>query len=163
MNSSLSDNRHIVKMSGLYYRRCVLLAGVLALLFLTQACAVKLIANYDEQVDQSLMSLQRAFTGLFISLDETVGTEAAAYENYRDFYRDAKVDAAALKFRVDSQPLNDISSDAVSLLVDNIELLEEIHKEGINDLEVVSVIKDDFMTSLSSLLRLELAKQRGDL
>lgn len=137
--------------------------ALLCSLVLLQGCTVKLIASYDEQVDESLMNLQRSFSELFVTLEDTVGTPASAYDNYREFYRQVKVDAAALKLRVDAQPLNDLSSQAVGLVIENIELLEEVHKEGINDMELVSVIRDDFTTSLTSLLRLELAKQRGDL
>ncbi len=136
---------------------------VVLVLALVQGCAVKLIASYDEQTDQSLMNLQRSFAEFFLVLEETVGTPAATYDNYADFYRQVKVDVGALKLRVDAQPLNEISSQMVSKLIDNIGLLEEVHKEGINDMEVVNVIKDDFTTSLTSLLRLELAKQRGEI
>jgi len=135
----------------------------LLVIALLQGCAVKLIANYDERTDQALMDLQRSFAEFFLTLEETAGTPASAYDEYRDFYRAVKVDADALKLRVDAQPLNDISSQAVARLIDNIALLEEIHKEGINNVEIVEVIKDDFTTSLTSLLRLELAKQRGDI
>ncbi len=149
--------------SQISYSRSIAALWVVLVLALMQGCAVKLIANYDEHTDQALMKLQRSFAEFFLVLEETVGTPASAYDEYRNFYRQVKVDAGALKLRVDAQPLNDISSQAVAKLIDNIGLLEEIHKEGINDIEVVTLIKDDFTLSLTSLLRLELAKQRGDI
>lgn len=149
--------------SQISYSRSIAALWVVLVLALIQGCAVKLIANYDEHTDQALMNLQRSFAEFFLVLEEKVGTPASAYDEYRNFYRQVKVDAGALKLRVDAQPLNDISSQAVARLIDNIGLLEEIHKEGINDIEVVTLIRDDFTLSLTSLLRLELAKQRGDI
>ena len=125
-------------------------------------CTVKLISDYDEKTDKSITELQRQLETFFVNLESLIGTEQAKYENHRDFYKEARVDISAIKLRASALPKNEFTLNQVDLLEKNIGLLEEIHKEGIEAIEVVQFIRDDFNTALSNILKLELAKKRGE-
>lgn len=131
------------------------------MLFLLQGCSIKLIADYDEQTDQAVTQLQRKFETFFVKLERQVGTNAAKYEKHIDFYNEIKVDISALKLRVGAIPNNDYTIKQVDLLAQNVDLLEAFHKEGIADIEVVAIPRQDFNIALSNILKLELAKKLG--
>ncbi|MEH6640579.1 MULTISPECIES: hypothetical protein [Halomonadaceae] len=125
-------------------------------------CTVKLIADYDPKTDEAITQLQRKFETFFVNLESQIGTEEASYDNHLEFYKEVKVDVSAIKLRASAIPKNEITLQQVSLLEENIGLLEEVHKEGVADVEVVKVPRDDFNTALSNILKLELAKRRGE-
>jgi hypothetical protein len=125
-------------------------------------CTVKLISDYDEQTDKALTALQRKMETFFVDLEDKIGTEEADYRYYEDFYDEVKVDISAIRLRASALPKNEITLKQVTLLEENIQLLEEVHKEGIVAVEVIQPIRDDFNTALSNILRLELAKKRGE-
>jgi hypothetical protein len=133
------------------------LACCLALL---SGCAVKLIADYDPKTDEAVTQLHHKFESFFVDLESQVGSEEAEYRHHVRFYKDIRVDVSALKLRASAIPMNEITLKQIAFLEENIALLEEIHKEGIADIEVVQVPRDDFNTALSNILKLELAKRR---
>ncbi len=124
-------------------------------------CTIKLIADYDEQTDQSITELQRKFETFFVNLESQIGTDAARYSNHSDFYKAIRVDISAIKLRASAIPQNDITIEQVTLLEENIKLLEEFHKEGIAAIEILEIPRKDFNTALTNILKLELAKKRG--
>ena len=125
-------------------------------------CTVKLIADYDPKTDEAITQLQRKFETFFVNLESQVGTEKANYDNHLDFYKEIKVDVSAIKLRASAIPENEITLNQVALLEENIGLLEEFHKDGITDVAGIEVPRDDFNTALSNILKLELAKRRGE-
>jgi hypothetical protein len=126
------------------------------------ACTVKLISDYDPQTDQALTALQRKMETFFVDLEDKIGTEQAEYRYFEDFYDEVRVDISAIRLRASALPKNEITLEQVVRLEENIGLLEEVHEEGIGSVEVVQVIREDFNTALSNILRLELAKKRGE-
>jgi hypothetical protein len=131
-------------------------------LLILPGCTVKLIADYDEQTDKSITELQRKLETFFVNLEGQFGTDEAKYENHLDFYKEVKVDISAIKLRVSALPQNEITVKQVTLLEENIALLEEFHKEGIATIEVIEVPRKDFNSALLNILKLELAKKRGE-
>lgn len=129
-------------------------------LILLSGCAVKLIADYDPKTDEAVTQLQRRIETFFVDLESQVGSEEAEYLHHVQFYKDIRIDVSALKLRASAMPRNEITLRQIALLEENIALLEETHKEGIADIEVVKVPRDDFNTALSNILKLELAKRR---
>ena len=134
----------------------------LACWLVLSGCTVKLIADYDQKTDEAITQLQRKFETFFLNLESKVGTNEASYDNHLQFYKEIKVDVSAIKLRASAIPKNEITLNQVSLLEENIGLLEEVHKEGIVDIDVVKVPRDDFNTALTNILKLELAKRRGE-
>ena len=125
-------------------------------------CTVKLVADYDEQTDRSVTELQRKLETFFVKLERQIGTSDADYVNYEAFYDGVKVDISAIKLRVNAIPKNQITLKQIELLEENLATLEELHQEGITDIQVVKVVQDDFNTALTSILSFELAKKRGE-
>lgn len=124
-------------------------------------CSVKLIADYDEATDKAVTELQRKMETFFIDLESKVGTDAAKYEEYVDFYKEVKVDISAIELRASALPKNDITLQQIKLLKDNLSKLEQLHKTGITHMALVLEPRRDFNTALSEILKLELAKKRG--
>ena len=108
------------------------------------------------------MDLQRKFSMFFIQLEDQIGTPAADYDLHKRFYQETKVDILALRTRVDAMPLNEFTSKSVDLLLENLDLLETLHKEGLDGMEIVQITREDFNRNLVNILRLELAKKRGE-
>ena len=137
-------------------------ATLTVFVLMLSSCTVKLIADYDEQTDRAVTELQRKFQTFFVKLERQIGTPDADYLNHQAFYDEVKVDISAIKLRVKAIPKNEIMLKQIELLEDNLAILEELHQEGITDIQVVAVVQDDFNTALTNILSLELAKKRGE-
>lgn len=143
-----------------FSRRYGYFLALLVLLFTGTGCVVNFAAQYDPVTDQSLMSIHRTLESFFGSMERKVGTPAASYDSHLDFYAELKLDVAALQLRVDSVPDNELTQKSVALLGENVELLETLHQEGIDSIELLDIIREDFATALRNMLRFELAKKR---
>ncbi|MFQ5709488.1 MAG: hypothetical protein ACE5HO_18685 [bacterium] len=142
---------------------CFLLTIILAFTLGLFGCtSVKLIADYDEKVDQEVTALHRKMETFFVRLADIAGTPAGNYENHKEFYEQVKVDISALELRVAVQPKNEITLKQIKLLRDSVDKLEQIHKVGINSPEVVQPIRESFKTAFTAILKLEMAKKRGE-
>ena len=148
--------------------RTAALLGLTLMLSLGAAgCTVKWIADYDETVDKSVTALQRKLTTFFVDLESKLGTPEEAHANYVDTYKDIRVDISALELRVNAIPKNKITRGQIKLLKQNILKLENLHKTGLGQgIEgkkmVLMIIQNDFNTALAAILKLELAKKRGE-
>lgn len=129
------------------------------LLFLLQGCETNFIADYDAETDKAVTQLQRKFETFFVDLESNIGSDKADYENYTSFYKSAKVDISAIKLRAGAMAKNEITIEQVSILENNLGILEELHKDGIAIIDIVSVVRQDFNAALSYILKLELAKK----
>jgi len=144
------------------YRKCGFYLLQMMFLALFVGCTkVQLIASYDEETDVAVTQLQRKFETFFVNLEDQLGTQNAGYENHKQFYKSIRVDISAIKLRVAAHPKNEITLDMVDLLESNVDILVELHKEGINSIDVISIVRDDFNVALTNILKLELAKKRG--
>ena len=135
---------------------------VFIFLAISGCVTVKLISDYDEATDKAITSVQRKFETFFVELESQVGTDDAAFENHSNFYKEIEVDISAIQLRVDALPNNNITSKQITLLRENIELLKGFHEEGITVVEAIEPARNSFNTALSSILKLELAKRRGE-
>lgn len=134
---------------------------VCLLLATNAGCSIQLIASYDAETDRAVSSLQRTLTTFFLDLEASLGTPQAQFSEYTEFYREAAIEISALKLRASALPKNDITIEQVELLEENFVLLQEVHREGLESVEVVRTMRNDFDTALASILKLELAKRRG--
>jgi hypothetical protein len=143
-----------------------LFAIVVASSALLSACTIRLISSYDEQTDKSVTELQRKFETLFVKLEGLKTPPECTYPKNKEFYDQAKVDISAIKVRVDAIPQNEISQEQARLLQESIESLEKLHQAKGNDRcfepDEFKALRNAFKSSFTAILKLELAKKRGE-
>ena len=133
------------------------LAGCLAV---AGCVTVRLIADYDEQIDRGITAFHRATANHLAALEGAIGTADAAYAKHAEFYRQARVDLSSLRVRAAARDRNEITVQQMDLLAEQVATLERMHKEGlqIND---IRPLRDHFNAGVTAILKLELAKRRG--
>jgi len=138
-----------------------ILAALLA--FTSTGCSkVTLISNYDEQIDQSATDLQKEMDRFLTNLEYQAGTPEADYENNIDFYRHYLIEMRALLIRVQSHPDNQITEEQVRLMTDNLNELKAAHESGQIEAEAIQVFRDLFNQGWGAIIKLEIAKKRGE-
>jgi hypothetical protein len=136
--------------------------GFIVLIFALSGCAITLISSYDENTDKSVTELQKNFETFFVLVDSQAGLPECKYDNHKDFYKDAKVAISATEVRAKAIPKNEITIAQVGLLSDSLISLEKLHKIGCFTNGQVSSLRNSFNTSITAILKLELAKKRGE-
>jgi hypothetical protein len=131
-------------------------------IFVVTGCTVKLISSYDEKTDEAVTDLHKKVETFFLSIESQEGLPECTYENHTAFYQEVKVSVSAIELRARAIPDNDITIEQVVLLKENIELLEQLHKLGCLSKEQVKPLRINFNSGFTAILKLELAKKRGD-
>ncbi|SEH88270.1 hypothetical protein SAMN05660691_01931 [Rheinheimera pacifica] len=144
-----------------YAPRCYAIWPVLALLLLLSGCTVKLISSYDEKTDNAVTALQKDVTLFFITVQSQAGLPECNYSNHIGFYQQAKVDLSAIAVRSKAIAANEITVEQVELLQDSLTALEQLHQLGCFTPSQVDNLRTSFDSSITAILKLELAKKRG--
>ncbi len=155
------------------FRIHYLLLFLTLLLFTFNGCNVKYISSYDETTDKSVTALQRKVESLFITLESQDGLPECAYDNHTKFYQDAKVELSSIKVRAAAIPKNEITAKQIELLYNSLSDLEKLHKikkkktKESGELKCISAdeikpLRTAFNSSFTAILKLELAKKRGE-
>lgn len=130
-------------------------------LSLSGCSGIKLVADYDENMDRGVTELHKLTEELLVKLESASGTAAATYENNRDFYADAKVKISTLRLRADAISRNSLTVKMLDKLRNNIYRLEADHKEGISATEI-PLYRGGLNSQFTAILTFELAKKRGE-
>ena len=125
-------------------------------------CTVKLISNYDESMDNAVTDLHKKIESFFLTLEFQLELPECEYKHHTEFYKDAKVSVSTILVRAQAIPDNDITIRQIVLLKENIELLEKLHKLGCLKKEQIEPLRISFNSGFTAILKLELAKKRGD-
>jgi len=149
LNKKHLSNTFILFLLGLY-------------LFAATGCTVKLISNYDEITDKSVSDLQKKVERFFLTLESQEGLPECSFDNHSEFYKEAKVSVSAIEVRALAIPDNDITIKQIALLKENIEMLEQLHKISCLTKEQIEPLRINFNSGFTAILKLELAKKRGD-
>jgi hypothetical protein len=136
-----------------------LLSGLL-LLLLVSGCTVQYVSRYDEATEQSITTIQRSVETLLQSIHHNLGTPDAAYEHYASTYEQLHVDAALLKTRAQAIDLNSITAEQSELLLGWLKNLEELHKTGFDEAEMLIIVGGQARQIFVAMLKFELAKKR---
>ncbi|MDP2713420.1 hypothetical protein [Rheinheimera sp.] len=150
----------LLKQNGLCAAKPYVYA-VLALLLLLSGCTVKLISSYDEKTDNAVTALQKDVTLFFITVQSQAGSPECGYSNHIGFYQQAKVDLSAIAVRSKAIADNEITVEQVELLQDSLTALEQLHQLGCFTPSQVDNLRSSFDSSITAILKLELAKKRG--
>lgn len=137
---------------------------VALLLAFTTACAVRLIAEYDEVLDHSITDFQQK-TELFLAkLESNAGTPDATYANSKDFYDQAVATLNTMRVRALASSKNSLMVQQVDLLKSSVEDLRKLHEDagakGLTRGEI-DAARSALETHFESMLKLELALKRG--
>lgn len=122
-------------------------------------CTVRLIADYDQKIDDGVTGLQKKTEAFLIKLERTCQTPEGAYSQHVSFYDDAKVELSALQVRADAIALNKLTSDQLKLLQDSFKKMEEQHKKGFTPIVVIKT-RNLLNSHFTAILKLEVAKKR---
>jgi len=125
-------------------------------------CQVKLIADYDETIDKAITALHRKTETFLIQAQQNIGSPNWEYENRKDFYNKVKVDISVIQVRTRALPKNEITIKQLNLLAKNFETLESLHRNGKFSKPVIENLRGSFNASFTAILKLEMAKKRGD-
>lgn len=154
-------------------RYLLLLILVFSLAF---ACSVRLIAEYDEAIDQGITALQRKMEDHLSKLEKKMTRvellkegaqekerlkKEVSYEASEEFYREFYVDLRVLKTRADSYVGNELTTKQMDALEEIAKAQEAIHKRGFQTADDVTDMRTAFTRGFKGILKLEIAKKRG--
>lgn len=135
---------------------------LLVVVALMQACAVRLIAPYDEITDQKITEIQGQTARFFVELDRKIGTPAADYSNNIAFYNDMYVALSTLDVRARAIEKNNIVVQQIELLYGMTNDLEALHKLGFNSTEEIIPIKNAFNSAFTAMVKMQMGLKRGE-
>lgn len=148
-----------VKLFGKGY--VYLILSALIMVAFTGCSSIKLVADYDENIDKGISSLQKKTEKLLLTLESKEGKVEASYNNNKEFYEEAKIEISSLRIRADAIHRNSLTVRMLDKLLNNIKRLESDHEEGITKDEV-PLYRGGFNSQFTAILTFELAKKRGD-
>jgi hypothetical protein len=143
-------------------KRTLLCAALLAGALSMSGCAVKLISSYDETTDTTVTALQKKTEAHLVALEGAEGLPECKFEKQKQFYETAKVDISAITVRAAAIPKNEITTKQTALLSTSLENLEKLHKIACLSRDQIALSRDQFNVSFTGILKLELAKRRGE-
>lgn len=141
----------------------LILVAVLA--FSAAGCTtVKLVGDYDEEIDKGATALHKSIETHFIQLSGSARKDDEAVDpidKHKQFYADSKVALAALRIRSDATERNSLTVRMTDKITSNLLRLEQMHTEGLKRGELAS-LRAGLTTQFTALLTFELAKKRGE-
>lgn len=152
----------------------ILLLSILVVVY--SGCAVRLIAEYDENIDSGITELQRN-TETFLtqlqtdlirasllkdgSTEKEALMESVAYASNGDFYRDFLVDLRVLRVRADSYVGNELTVRQLDALEEILNAQKILHQSGFETADDIEDMRSAFTRGFKAILKLEIAKKRG--
>lgn len=153
-NIRLTKKRH----NHFTFRYMIMLG--LIMVGLIGCSGIKLVADYDENIDKGISSLQKKTEKLLLTIESKEGTAEASYDNNKNFYEEAKIEISSLRIRADAIHRNSLTVRMLDKLLKNIKRLESDHQEGITKAEV-PLYRGGLNSQFTAILSFELAKKRG--
>lgn len=145
------------------FKRCLV---YLLIIVAASGCAtIKLVGDYDEQIDKGTTAFQKDVETFLVNLESSAAKPedmVAAYADNKHFYADSRVTLSGLRLRADAIERNSLTVRAFDKLGANIDMLEDMHKAGITRVEVSKLIRPGFTQQFTAILTFELAKKRGE-
>jgi len=135
---------------------------LLAIVWVAQACTLRLIAPYDEITDRKITELQTDVATFFVELERQIGTPKADYENHIAFYNRTRVGLSTLDVRAKAIEKNDIVIQQIELLDGMVNDLEALHRIGFKNPGELSPIKSAFNSAFTAMVKLQMGLKRGE-
>lgn len=137
-------------------------AIVVAAGMVLSGCSFQLISKYDEATDKAVTALQKKTEAHLVALEAVQGLPDCKYEKHKQFYEEAKVDISAITVRAAAIPKNEITTQQAGLLAGSLGSLEKLHRIACLSGEQIAPLRTQFNSSFTAILKLELAKRRGE-
>ena len=141
--------------------RALCCALCLAAVSVAGCTEVRLVSDYDPQTDEALSAIHQDIESILTELERTLGTPAGDAEEYAERYDRVRVDLRTLAVRAAARPLNTIQVDQLAQVLTQLDLFASAHREGMQAAEIPP-FRRGFDQSFGAMIRLELAKRRGD-
>jgi len=142
-----------------YWFVCLLVAALAA-----GCTTVKLVADYDEQIDKGATALQKDMETFLVKLESSADTPKAkveAYLKHKQFYDDSQIAVRALRVRADATERNSLTVRMLDRIESNLLLMQDMDKEGLERQEI-ALLRGAFTSQFTAVLTFELAKKRGE-
>lgn len=142
------------------------LSSAILLFTLTLSCTtIELVSRYDASTDERVTELHKVVSRHFRQLKHA-DSDSCARSEFDAFYSDAADTLDSLIVRNRARPKNTLTVDSLNLLQDSLQKLEALHAQKSRGTcllpEEIEQLKSAFDTSFSAILKLELAKKRGE-
>jgi 6-phosphofructokinase len=143
-------------------RHAAWLATWCALAVLNASCAIRLAADYDEQIDRAATSLQQEMDAHLTKL-ELLGTKpSAAFANHEQFYADYGVKLRSVRVRALGHAKNDITVQQLDNMAKSLIALRDQHERGGTlSAAFINTTRELFNTGWAAVIKWEIAKKRG--
>lgn len=141
------------------------LSALLITFSITACSTIKLVGDYDEQVDKGVTQLQKEVETFLVKLEASAvnpSDTVQSYDNNKKFYDDTKIEISGLRVRADAMERNSITVRMLDQLSKSISHLEQMHREGLKKAEIDQSIRGALNSEFTAILTFELAKKRGE-
>jgi hypothetical protein len=128
----------------------------------TACSTVRLVSEYDEQVDRTATRLQRTMDAFLTRLENLPSNDSErSYGTNKEFYLQYGVDLRALKVRATGLQRNSITVEQIERMESSLEQLRSTH-ESQNRLSPPAIreFRNLFNIAWTTILTFELAKKR---
>ena len=135
----------------------------LAVVMVTGCTTIKIVGDYDEQIDKGITALQKDTEAFLVKLESVPGSKLDGYDKNKAFYGEAKVAISSLRIRADATERNSLTVQMLDRLQNNMNRFESDHSsnEGIDKRELPNY-RGGFNSQFTAILTFELAKKRGE-
>lgn len=134
-----------------------LFSSLMLMGLLCRCASVNPTGVYDPIADQMMTTLHQKLTRHFIQLQTKVGTPAAAYAQYIEFYEDIKVDLASLQLRLSVPSERSIPLQQLQKLTEMVQQWEQLHQMGLDHVAQIKPVQASFDASFRALLTYQMA------
>lgn len=125
-------------------------------------CTLRLVADYDEQIDRAATSLQQEMDGHLTKLEELGGQPGAAFAANQEFYRDYAVRLRSVRIRAEAYQRNEITTQQLDRVAASLQELRDQHERGDTlSRDFIVTARELFNTSWGAVIEWEIAKKRG--
>ncbi len=140
-------------------QRLLALLLLLTVVGATACSSIRLISDYDPIIDEAVTALQKDVDTFLTQLERE---DAPTFNDSSETYEKLLVDLRAVQVRASAQTQNELIIQQLDLVAGNLALMAEAHSEGIEDPQEIALFRNSFQTQFRAILKLELAKRRGD-
>ena len=150
-----------MKTSSFISRRSTLLSLILIFSVVVTGCKITQVSEYDEQTDKAVTKFHKDLILFLDTLDKQTSPDCLS-ANHQAFYHQISADLRTLLIRAESIPNNSLTTQSVSLLINSVSALEKQHNDSCMPSLVIDTNKSNFEIHIRAILKLELAKKRGE-